>query len=239
MKRFNSNTVKLIFAVLFVALAPLSNAGLLESGFSATYEVSHKSYYLGDAQRKLSKQADGSWLYRSDTKAKGIASLLVSDVINEKSIIKQSSDGYAPQFYEYHQHGGKRVKKYSLTFDWTKNEIVNDFLNQRLELKPKTHDLLSFQIQLMHDLQNSQKVIEYTIADKKRVETYELKVVQTSTIETPFKTFNAIEMISNKIRDKLQFRIWVAPELNYLPVRILNTNEKGEETELVLKAVKF
>ncbi|VAW95917.1 hypothetical protein MNBD_GAMMA21-1584 [hydrothermal vent metagenome] len=217
----------------------LSHAGLLSSGFTATYEVTHKSIYLGDAVQRFKKMPNGNWEYRSDIKAKGIVSLFIKDTVYEVSEIKKTSDGYRPLSYRYHQHGGKKEKTHNLIFDWTKGQIDNDYTNKQYPLKAGTHDLLSFQIQLMFDLQNNKKSVAYIIADKKRVETYTLKVVKKVSIETPFKTLDALEMISNKIRDKMQFTIWSSPELNYFPVRIVKVDDDGDTTELILKSITF
>ncbi|VAW95907.1 hypothetical protein MNBD_GAMMA21-1578 [hydrothermal vent metagenome] len=141
--------------------------------------------------------------------------------------------------YRYHQYGGKKEKKHTLIFDWDKGQISNDYLNKPFPLKAGTQDLLSFQIQLMHDLQMNKKSISYIIADKKRVESYSLQYIKESTIETPFKTLDTLELISNKIRNKTQFKIWSAPELNYLPVQIVKTDDSGDTTKLSLKAISF
>jgi len=216
-----------------------AHASLLDSGFTATYEVTHNEIYLGDAVRTFQAQKDGSWIYSSDTKAKGFISVFVKDEVNEKSVIRLRANGYAPSSYQYHQHGGKKEKRHTLIFDWEKQQLNNNYTHKTYPLKPGTHDLLSFQIQLMRDLQNNKQTLEYIIADKKRIETYTLTIVKESTVETPFKTMKAIELISNKIRDKIQIKIWCAPELNYLPIRVLTINDKGDEIELKLKGMSF
>jgi len=216
-----------------------SQAGLLDSGFIATYEVVHTSIYLGDAVRKFQSGKDGTWIFSSDTAAKGLVSVFIKDVINEESIMRRGIDGYAPSSYKYHQHGGKKEKRFELLFDWDKNIINNNYTNKDYNLKSGTHDLLSFQVQLMQDLQNNKQEVEYIIADKKRVEAYTLKVVKETTLEIPFKTIKTIELISNKIRDKLQFKVWCAPELNYLPIRVLKIDDEGDETELTLKKLSL
>jgi len=224
---------------LLSLIVTVSHAGILNTGFTATYEVTYNSIGLGDAVRSFKLSEKGSWEYRSDTKANGLVRMFVKDVINEVSQIEKTINGYRPLSYRYHQHGGKKEKKHSLIFDWDKNEIDNDYSNKKYPLETGTQDLLSFQLQLMHDLQKNKQTITYIIADKKRVDSYTLKKVKNTQIETPFKTLDTIELISNKIRNKTQFTIWCAPELNYLPVRILKTDDDGDTTEFNLKAITF
>jgi len=214
------------------------HAGLIESGFEASYEVSHNNFYLGDSVRILKKQDNQTWIYRSDTSPKGIAKAFVSDIIEEISTITRNVGQLYPVEYKYRQHGGKKLTEFTLNFDWTANTLTNTYNKQTYELKPDTHDLLSFQIQLMQDLQAGKNKVSYVIADKKRVDTYNLKADKKDSVETPMKTFNALKLISNKIRDKMQFIIWCAPELGYLPVKVMKIEEDGDESVMVLKSIK-
>jgi len=123
--------------------ANLSHAGLLNSGFTATYEVTHKSIYLGDAVQTFKPLSNGNWQYRSDIEAKGFVSMFIKDVVSEVSEIKKTADGYQPLSYRYHQHGGKKEKKHNIIFDWNQGQIHNDNTKQHYPLKANTHDLLS------------------------------------------------------------------------------------------------
>ncbi len=228
----------IVIGLLSLAMT-YSHAGILNTGFSITYEVTHNDIVLGDAVRSFKSKKDGRWEYLSNTHAKGFARMFLKDTVNEASQIKQVANNYQPLSYRYHQHGGKKEKKFNIHFDWTNGQINNDYTNKQYPLKAGTHDLLSFQIQLMRDLQNNKQAVTYIISDKKRVDSYSLKVVNKAKLETPFKTLDTIKLISNRIRNKMQFIIWCAPELNYLPVRILKVDDDGDTTELNLKTVSF
>ena len=227
----------LLINTLLVASVSSNAAGLVDSGYTATYEVLHNEFYLGDAVRIL-KKTDNGWLYRSHTAPKGIASAFVSDVIDESSSIKRVDDSVRPNLYTYHQHSGKKETKFQLEFDWDAARLTNTYKKKTVTLKAGAHDLLSFTLQLMLDLQDGKKSVAYTIADKKRVDTYQLQSAETEEIETEMKTFDAVKLVSNKIRNKMQFIIWCAPELDYLPVKVMKIEEDGDESVLLLKLAK-
>ncbi len=227
----------LLINPLLVATVSSNAAGLVDSGYTATYEVLHNEFYLGDAVRTLEK-TDDSWVFRSHTAPKGIASAFVSDVIDELSSIQRLENTVRPNFYSYHQHSGKKETKFQLEFDWDVASLTNTYNKKTSALKSGTHDLLSFTLQLMLDLQDGQQSIAYTIADKKRIDTYQLKLTGKEQIETSMKTFDAVKLVSNKIRNKMQFIIWCAPELDYLPVMVMKIDEDGDESVLELKSVK-
>jgi len=238
-----NSSLKAFLSILLLnplLVAPVSSlaAGLVDSGYTATYEVLHNEFYLGDAVRTLNK-TDNGWLYRSHTAPKGVASAFVSDVIDESSSIQRLDDTVRPNLYTYHQHSGKKETKFQLEFDWDSTTLTNTHNKQTSALKAGTHDLLSFTLQLMLDLQDGKKSVAYTIADKKRIDTYQLKLTGKEQIETSMKTFDAVKLVSNKIRNKMQFIIWCAPELGYLPVMVKKIEEDGDESILELKSVKL
>lgn len=227
----------LVCLVLFSATP--SQASLLTSGFTAAYEVHHNSIYLGTSVRTLKKQDEKTWDYRSHTAPEGVVKLFVSDIIDESSSIKQSNNQLQPVTYKYHQHGGKEEKIFQLDFDWQKKQLSNSYTKKDYPIENGAHDLLSFQLQLMVDMQAGKKSVSYVIADKKRVETYKLNLEKTEDVETTMKTFSAIKLVSNKIRGKMQFIIWCAPELNYLPIKVMKVEEDGDESILSLKSISI
>jgi len=224
---------------LFLFSVSTSHAGLLTNGFSASYEVYHKGIYLGTTVRHLKKQDEKTWDYRSHTAPEGIVKLFVSDIIDESSTIKFSNNQLQPVTYKYHQHGGKKEKIFQLDFDWGAKQLSNSNTRKNYPIENGAHDLLSFQLQLMYDLQAGKKTVSYVIADKKRVDTYSLNFEKTEDVETPMRTFSAIKLVSNKIRDKMQFIIWCAPKLNYLPIKVMKIEEDGDESVLSLKSISI
>jgi hypothetical protein len=227
----------LLITAIFMAHIPRSLAGLLESGFVATYEVSHNDFYLGDSVRRLTRKDAQTWVYHSKTQPKGIASAFVSDIIDETSAIKINAGELYPLIYKYHQHGGKEESKFSLQFNWKNHLLTNSDNNKTYPLKANAQDLLSFQLQLMRDLTSGKTSMAYMIADKHHFETYQLKAKNKDQVETPMKEFTAIKLVSNKIRDTMQFIIWCAPELGYLPVKVMKIEEDGDRSVLTLKSL--
>lgn len=238
--RIQTHLSQMLASLLLIgACLPLANAQLLRKGFETTYEVYHNGMYLGDSVRKLSPQKQGPWEYRSITQAKGFASLFIKDRVEERSLLSISPTTIKPLSYTYDQTGGKRTQHIRLDYNWDKNTLSNSFLNKELELVPGTQDLLSFLLQIMLELQTNKEIIELYVADKKRVDAYQLKVIGNETIETPYKSLPTIVLLSNKIKGKMQFKIWCAPSLQYLPVRIQKIDNDGDEDTFSLKEFKL
>lgn len=220
---------------LLAGMTHTASAQLLQKGFETVYEVHHNSIYLGDTTRKLSRLQNGQWQYGSHTQAKGFASMFVKDKIVESSKLDITLNGVKPYEYLYDQSGGKRIRNFKLEFLWDKKILNNTYLKEQLELPAGTQDLLSFVLEIMVQLQNNKETLEMHIADKKRVDNYQLQVIGTETIETPYKSLPTIVTLSNKIKDRMQFKIWCAPSLQYLPIKIMKIEDDGDEDVMSLK----
>lgn len=228
----------LLLTALSTGVVSTGHARFLDRGFEANYEVHYTGFYIGDSNRTFSRQDQDSWTYRSHTEPKGVASAFVSDKVDETSKIRMINNRFLPESYEHRQYGGKDKVDFRLDFDWQAKQLSNSYKNETFPLEAGTHDLLSFQIQLMNDLQAGKKSVSFIIADKKRIDTYHLKQSKTEQIETPLKSFSTVKLVSNKIRNKIQFIFWCAPELDYLPVKVLRTDKKGRESVMLLKSVR-
>ena len=224
---------------LLAGMAHSASAQLLQKGFETVYEVHHNSIYLGDTIRTLSQLQNGQWQYSSHTQAKGFVSVFVKDKIVENSKLDISPNGVKPYEYLYDQSGGKHQRNFKLEFLWDKKTLNNTYLKEQLELPAGTQDLLSFVLEIMVQLQNNKKTIEMHIADKKRVDDYQLQVTGTETIETPYKNLPTIVLLSNKIKDKMQFKIWCAPSLQYLPIKIMKIEDDADEDIMSLKELRI
>ena len=65
---------------LFFLFIQLSHAA--PEPFNATYQVSRNGFHLGESQRTLVKQDDGTYVFSASTQPVGIASLFVSMEVN-------------------------------------------------------------------------------------------------------------------------------------------------------------
>lgn len=233
--------------VLFLSLAfvgilffpVLAQADILSRNFSLTYEVKYNGTYLGDSVRTFRKSGDNTWQYASTTQAKGFVSLFITDVVRETSTIRQQGTTIMPLRYEYSQTGGKKSLQYQIDFDRDQGIIHNSHEQKELKLESNAQDLLSFQLQLMRDLQQRANTITYFIPSRRRAAAYVLTHNGSKKIDTPLKTLETVELASNKLKEHDQYRIWCAVSLEYLPVRIEKIEADGDRYEFVIKHLAF
>lgn len=214
----------------------MANADLLERNFSVTYEVSRNGMYLGDTVRTFKQTPDGHWQYTSTTTAKGIASMFVHDIVHETSTFMQKGHTIMPLTYQYDQSGGKKKKHYQIDFNRDTQTIHTTDGNKDFKLEPNAQDIQTFQLQIMRDLQNHQNTMTYFIVNNSDASSYMLTQNGSLKIETPYKNLETIELVSSKLKDNDQYRVWCATALEFLPVRIQKIDSKGNKTDFSIKA---
>lgn len=226
-------------ATLLLLLQVLpAHAGLLNHGFSITYEVSRNGMYLGDSVRHFRRLANDEWRYQSTTQAKGLASLFFHDTIVETSVLKQVDQRIVPLSYAYTQTGGDKKKHYQIDFRWTKHTIYNSHLKKTFKIENNAQDVQTFLLQIMRDLQQHRNTMTFYIASRGDTTSYVLTQNGTHKIETPYKTLNTIELVSNKRKDTDHYRVWCAVKLGYMPVRVEKIDSDGNKIDFVIKNFK-
>lgn len=224
-----------IFAALVVALySACGVAGAFPEKFTATYIVKKGFMDIGEVQRTLTPQGNGKYIFESTTTSSGVASLVVRGKITERSTFSFENNVIKPIEYFYQRTFGKG-KTVRLEFDWEKNTVTNDVDKSPwvMPLEPQTLDKLVYQISLMQDMAPGKKDYTYKIADGGKLKTYQAKVIDEEETETPYGKFHSIKI--KRVGDKRGTTLWCAPKLNYLPVRIEQTDD--DEFTAVLKSV--
>jgi hypothetical protein len=228
----------LLYLLAILLLAGSAHADILNHQFTISYEVSRNGIYLGDSLRRYRLEADGNWKYRAVTRASGLAKLFFSDTIVETSILKKTATRIIPLSYHYDQTGGKDVIHDRITFLWDKKRIDNSNSNKQYRIEGNAQDVQTFLLQIMYDLQQHQNTMTYFIADRHDATTYVLTQNGSQTIQTPYKKLETIELVSNKLKDSDQYRVWCAVALDFMPVRIQKIDRKGNKTEFIIKSFK-
>ncbi len=211
-----------MLAAVMLGMAGLGNAAALPEQFTAHYEVSHRGLTLGEATVEY-QQFDGNrYRYDSVSRTVGLAKLFYNATIRERSEGVITEEGFKPERYTY-KRTGKDPRQALLVFDWGAGRVINDVAGSawRMAVPTDAMDRMVSQLQLMHDLAARQfKDLVYTIADGGELKTYQLEIVGGEDIQTPYGTFETLKI--NELRDdnKRATVFWVAPELDYLAVRI-------------------
>jgi Protein of unknown function (DUF3108) len=209
---------------------PALQAASLPS-FDATFQIMRGSLRLGTTEVSLSVEGDGVYRYESHTWPSSWISWLLNEDLRELSRGIIEAAGIRPLFYHYQRSGRRSTRTAELTFDWKTSTVVNNVADSTWEMTVPdgTLDKLSTQLGIMMELQNGTTGKTFAVADGGKLKEYAFEVIGTETVELPAGRFETVKL--NRVgesREKLTY-IWCAPELHYLPVRILQRKQDDSE----------
>ncbi len=230
-------------SLLAILLASPGLAAAVEEGSSAagqgltpiaaTYSASmDKGLSLnGSARRTLEQQADGTWLYEFNVDS------FIADV-RESVEFRWEEGRVIPLKYRYRLNG-MLVKNRSraLNFNQAAQSVSGSYDGKSFTVDLPEHalDPLGFQLQLRQDLKAGKTAMNYTVADKDDFEHDRFAVVGEELQTTSLGELNTIKV--EKVREKDSKRetlMWFAPELDYLLVRLVQTEPDGSRYEVRL-----
>lgn len=194
-------------------------AGLLDSGFDAKFNVYVSGIYAGVSSRHLVRH-DDVIEYRSRTVADGLASLFFSDIVSEVSQARYEGRNIVSLSYRYQQTGGKDKVDESVTFDWDRKKLSISSNNKSYPIQPHSYDVLSFQLALMQILPSSAKKFVFHVADHHDLHTYDASVMGKESITTEYGELETLRVDAINRENGNRFTFWCAPKLDYLPVRV-------------------
>ena len=222
----------------FITLSAIFSTSVLAdtlTPYRAEYEVSRKGSVQGSALRELTKNTDNTFIltYQSD-----IEWMIFSDERNERAKFKVSNNQAIPLEYSMSRTGTGPDKQYNLVFDQNKKQIFSSKKKNPLKVdwKAEQKDLLTYQLQLRHDLKAGKTKFSYPIIDKNgNQRNYNFEVDGKETITLPIGNVETIRVKRLYDNNKRQATAWFAPEYDYLLVKMYKGKEGIEQFQVQLK----
>jgi len=207
--------------------------------FNTTYQLHKFGMNAAEVNISLAKQTDGSLLYTSKTKTKGLVSMFRSDSITEQAILENTATHFRPLKYSYIHKGGKKNRNQSIEFDYANNKArcVTRGKASELDLQKDMHDAFSLQLKIMNDLNQGKSNLDYQVIHKGKVKHYHFENMGSETIETDAGTYSAIKLKRSREDGKRTTYMWLANQLHFLPVQIKHVEKDGTEFSLEIEKV--
>lgn len=200
--------------------------------FTAGYDLYHNGMYIGKSTRNL--VTNNKFLtFSSVAETAGIAAWFFNITINETSKLRYK-DGRLNFFsYDYNEKNNDKNEGYELHLDKAQT-FYNSYKKERYPAAKDLHDTLGFTVAIMHDMNEGNREIKYTIAEKDNLKPYTLKFIQKEDLKTNSGVISTLKMEHYNPQTKHRFTFWCAEKMGFLPVRIRNINHKGDESLLNL-----
>lgn len=223
--------------------AELGETGVLPGGLPAratyVYLTTGSEYKVltGETSIAWTLADDGRYEARLATVALGITALEL------KSTGAVRRFGLAPERFTQ-----KRIRRSeeAANFDWNKRRVTFSTRSFERELREGIQDRLSFQFQLMALAQrlperfHAGAAVEFPVAGPDGVDNYAFLVGDEEMIVTELGEFVArkIERPRSVGGADSRIEVWLAPALQWLPVKLRFTDRRGRTTENVLLRIE-
>ena len=237
--------MRLLAFVLLLLAMPLSAETPAASvqPFSLSYSVIRNKAVLGVAELHNKQASPGYWQFISKTTAtEGVATIAGASIHEQSNLIARN--GLLELFSNRLETkvAWKTLLKTTKLDDSVKTYVYKDSKGTKLApYRPGLLDQHSLTLALIADLnaQNKGPSFVYMVVNREKVEPYTFKIVATQTLNTAIGKLNTIRV--DRIResnDGKTTRIWFAVDKNYMPVRIQQNDENGDDIEMRITAIK-
>ena len=232
---------KMLFKITKIVLLTgmlISNYAYSLDGFNVEYKIKKGIITVGKISRNFEITGD-KFKFESTFETTGVTSFLKRRLyelsegqIVEKELIPSS----------YLRETTEKRKNFTLKFENQATTVKRIDLKDGYVSTENTtiQDKLSYQAQLMLDFGNGkyslkQEQLEFFIAAQNEIEKYEIENLGFKDIKTPLGNFTTL-VLNRKVKNsKKEDTVYLAPELNWLPIRIDHLDKKGRKMIAIIE----
>jgi hypothetical protein len=158
----------------------------------------------------------------------GLSRMLTRGTMDVSSTFTSETDGVKPVSYHAIDTIGKDPEA-RIRFDWATNIASGTVGSDEVELQLEgvSHDAVSIQYELMHDLMNGGPSDRYVMFDVDKMRVVNVRNSGRKTVKTDAGSYDVIGIQHQREGSSRVTTLWCAPELDYLPV-IIEQHRKGK-----------
>ena len=204
-----------------VSLTVFSSHALAMSPFQASYQFAYNGKNLGTATRTLS-QSGNNWTYVFAAKAAAIASASETSRFSfSNGQLNSNSFSRTSKILVHNDTMTINFNPSSKTINTKKGDKARSFA-----WKTGALDELNAELQVREDLKKGSLKSNYLIADAKGLDERQFVKKGNETIKTDYGTFNTIKVVLSHDNAEKSSTFWLAPQLDYLPVKMAHQDGK-------------
>lgn len=202
--------------------------------FVATYTIAWHGITAGTSTLELRETSPQLYLYTSTDEAYGVFRLAFPHSARQSSRFKVTDSGVEPLLFQ----AGGLGQSVTVRFDWKIGQATGMAKGKLLDLKlPRgTQDPLSVQIALMLSLEAQNPPRRFWMLNTDEIDEFEYARHEESTLDTPLGKLRAILYTSHKPGSDRTTYLWLAPALDYMPVRAEQRIKGSTQLSLQLRA---
>ena len=210
-------------------------AALAPPTFVATYSIAWHGITAGTSRLTLSQTSPGQYRYRSSDHASGLFRLFFHRALQQESRFTLSNGEVRPLSFRAEGNGPTE----QVTFDWARGRVIGTAKGKPLDLKlpPGTQDPGSVQIALMMALLAGRPPSRFWMLNTDVINQFEFAQRGAATLDTRLGRLHTLLYTSHHAGARRTTYMWLAPSLDYLPVRL--EQHRGDSTLFSLNILAF
>jgi hypothetical protein len=226
-------------AALAVAADEASGADTAVATYTATYRVEYKGKEAGVSEWSVRDLGDGRYEYQARITPKGMLKLIRPKPTIERSQFRVEGSHYRPLEYWFEDGSRSGDDNWHLVFDWQRRVATVTTMEARREIAVPdvALDIGTLKAAVMRDMAFKGAPGPYQIADEDSVGTYEYTDSGPATLQTGVGSLETQLFVQHREGSSRSTWLWVAPTLDFLPVRIEQRRNDEVQTSLLLQTV--
>ena len=229
------------FAMLVLAASAHAEAAVPRP-FSATYAVSFRGVGAGTITFDFARDAaTGRYIYETHASPNMLARLFVSKAAMERSVMTIDDSGTRP--IEWQTDDGKSSNEGDgeLHFDWPRNRVTGTVEGKAVDIaaEPGTQDRSSISIAVTTALLRGNEPGTIPLIDGNHIKRYVYAKKENETVDSALGKIETVIYESTREGGSSRTsRFWMAPSLEFLPVRAEQVRKGKVETVMVLQKLE-
>jgi len=224
-----NNLERRVWSCMLLALLSWSTAQSMENLTPHTAEYKVKiSVVSGRLSTELAA-TDAGYVATHVIVPTGLSRMLARGEISEASEFSNTEDGILPFAYRSNDTISSDRERSEIQFDWDSRKASGTVNGQayQSDLDALSHDRVSIQYALMHDLLNDTPISSYRLFEVDKRKTLSVRSIGARQVKVPAGTFSAVGIQHQAENSSRITTLWCVEELDYLPV-IIEQHRNGK-----------
>ena len=230
-----------LILISFLATSIFINSSwALPTEYSAIYNAKLKQAD-GVLATQLKKNGD-VYSFELITEPTGFWKVITKGSVIERSRFVIENDQL--KTYDYHLIDTirKKSRESESEFNWSTSKITGYYKDREIDipLEGKTLSRIVLQLQIMHDQEKQIASTDYLILDKdalKKITVFPEEFITETSV--PFGKFQTIKISHQSENSERLNSLWLAPELNFIPIKISQSINGKTSFEATLTQLIF
>jgi len=208
---------------LFVLMSAVSAAAGAEDAlapFVADYDVRYGRIGVGTSRTELSR-AGSRWVMQSTTNASGLARLIASGTLKQRSEFDLLADGPQPASYLFDDGTDDTDHDVKFTFDWHAGRVRGTAEDRAVDIAtvPGLQDPACMQALVLARLRTGQEPGTVAMIEKDKVKYYRYTFLRREMLKTAIGELETVVYRSARDGSERETITWHAPKLGFVAVQ--------------------